>query len=81
MDDDAAAGGQSTPIQSQEKPDITNIPSALKECCSINLVPCGVDVPHVSQFMITNKEIFKDFHSLEKEVMDHCFPEETMDKL
>ena len=36
MDGDAAAAvGQSTPIQSQEKPDITNIPPALKECCSI----------------------------------------------
>ena len=32
VDGDAAAVGQSTPIQSQEKPDITNIPSALKEC-------------------------------------------------
>ena len=57
VDVDAAAG-QSTPIQSQEKPDITNIPSALKECCSINLGPCGFDVPYVSQFIITNTEIF-----------------------
>ena len=58
VDGDAAAAGQSTPIQSQEKPDITNIPSALKECCSINLGPCGFDVPYVSQFIITNTEIF-----------------------
>ncbi|XP_057547529.1 uncharacterized protein LOC130826050 [Amaranthus tricolor] len=30
--------------------------------------------------MITNKEMFKDVHSLEKEVMDYCFQEDTMDK-
>ena len=48
VDGDVAAAGQSTPIQSQEKFDITNIPSTLKECCSINLGPCGVDVPYVS---------------------------------
>ena len=81
VDGDAATAGQSSPIQSQEKPDITNNPSALKDCCSINLGPCGVDVPYVSQFMITNKEIFKDLHSLEKKVIDYCFLEEIMDKL
>ena len=45
---DVNAAGQSTPIQYQEKPDVTNIPSALKECCFINLGPCDVDVPYVS---------------------------------
>ena len=73
--------GISNPIQTQEKLDVTNIPSALKECCSISLGPCGVDVSYVSQFIITNKEIFKDLHSLEKKVMDYCILEKTMDKL
>ena len=31
--------------------------------------------------MITNKEIFKELHPLEKEVMEYCFLKETMDKL
>ncbi|CAO2832422.1 unnamed protein product [Amaranthus hypochondriacus] len=78
--DVATAARKSTPVQTQEKPDVTNIPSALKECCSIKLRSCGVDVPYVSQFMITNKEIFKNMHSLEKEVMDYCFLKQTMDK-
>ena len=75
------AAKQSTPIQTQAKLDIANIPSALKECCSINLGSFGVEVPYVSQFMITNKEIYKDLHSLEKEVLDFYFLKETMDKL
>ena len=36
---DIDAAGQSTPISMQAKPDITNTPSGLKECCSINLEP------------------------------------------
>jgi hypothetical protein len=72
--------GHSTPEQHQEgELDITDVPSALKECCSLELGPSGVDVPYVSQFMTLNKELFHDFRVLEKEVMDYCLTEETMD--
>jgi hypothetical protein len=72
--------GHSTPDQNQEgEPDIMDVPSALKDCCSIELGPSGVDVPYVSQFMTLNNELFEDFCVLEKEVIDYCMLEETMD--
>jgi hypothetical protein len=78
---DSVDAGQCTPVPNQERPDETIVPSALKECCSIDLGARGVDVPYVSQFMINSREIFKDLCVLEKEVIDYCMLEGTMDKL
>ena len=47
---DLDVGGQSTPMQMQAKPIMVNIPSALKECCTINLGSCGIEVSYVSSF-------------------------------
>ena len=62
--------GQVIPMQRQDIIDTTIIPSAFKECCNISLGPSVVEVLYVSRFVEINKDIFKNYHKMKKELLD-----------